>query len=604
MSAKRFLLLGCLAAFLAAAFFPSGSALGQGIAETSKLYTVYQHDHHGYNYPLYVFGEGTTVSFANVFRAIHPYDETLLAVSFHTLLKDTRYEVSVILNYSGTTSLDGGKVVSQGTLKEPGYHAIDLALPITISRGSRFAIVVRQTAFSRPAVATDSARAESAEDSVSLPGESYVLLRGSWVDLYTTHPNTNVCVKAYTRSLTPEPPKMSVEDMEKELEYVLGRMSKDHPVVGKRGFTVEQLDIIASVRQKTATPLSKQDFNFEMLRIFSMLGEGQTLLQEAFLPEKQYLDLSFQWLMGDGMVVNEDSGNLRKGDQILSIGGKSPEELIQMLWKVIPAENEYWVRYSAQTALRWGSYLTYLGLVNAEGTVDVEIQRDGKTSTHHIPLTGVHSWPPPMEPVEWRIEQENDLGYLCLNDLPPREDIGSLEAAIGLFFNAVKTQGVSNIVIDLRHTNGRYSAVNGVLLSYLDTGPVYASRNQLFRGEKKPDTELFRGNTYVLTSNRSSGATVLLARLLHDNGIATTLGEPTGEGPSFNYSNVSWEELPVTGWRFRLATEEGSERPGNHDSSAVTLFPDIPVYTSRQDLISGRDAQMAKVRDLIARKLR
>jgi hypothetical protein len=187
-----------------------------------------------------------------------------------------------------------------------------------------------------------------------------------------------------------------------------------------------------------------------------------------------------------------------------------------------------------------------------------------------------------------------------LADLPPREEIGPVEVAIGLFFDAVKSEGVSNIVIDLRNTEGRYSVINGILLSYLATGPVYSSRYQVFRVEKKPDAQIFKGNTFVLTSNKSSGATVLLASLLHDNGIAVTVGEPTGEGPSFNWSRVSWEELPVTGWRFRLATEAGLERPGNYDSSAPSLLPDIPAYTSRLDLMEGRDAQMAKVREVIA----
>jgi hypothetical protein len=303
--------------------------------------------------------------------------------------------------------------------------------------------------------------------------------------------------------------------------------------------------------------------------------------------------------MEDGMVISQDSGDLHKGDQIVSIGGKSPEELLRMLWEVTSAQNEYGVRYTGQTLLQRGSYLDYFGLVKSDGTVDVEILRDGYTNVYQVPLKSTHVWPP-SEHVEWSVDKEGNLGCLRLADLPPREEIGPVEVAIGLFFDAVKSEGVSNIVIDLRNTEGRYSVINGILLSYLATGPVYSSRYQVFRVEKKPDAQIFKGNTFVLTSNKSSGATVLLASLLHDNGIAVTVGEPTGEGPSFNWSRVSWEELPVTGWRFRLATEAGLERPGNYDSSAPSLLPDIPAYTSRLDLIEGRDAQMATVREVIA----
>ena len=107
---------------------------------------------------------------------------------------------------------------------------------------------------------------------------------------------------------------------------------------------------------------------------------------------------------------------------------------------------------------------------------------------------------------------------------------------------------------------------------------------------------------YVLTSHHTSGAAVVLASLLHDNGIAVTVGEPTGEGPSFNYANASPEKLPVTGWTYVLARCEGQSRPRNLDPYVTSLYPDIPSYTTRADLLAGTDSQMGAVKQVIASK--
>jgi len=54
----------------------------------------------------------------------------------------------------------------------------------------------------------------------------------------------------------------------------------------------------------------------------------------------------------------------------------------------------------------------------------------------------------------------------------------------------------------------------------------------------------------------------------------------------------------VTGWTYRLATEPRT-RPRGFPYE-IALFPDILVYTTREDIIAGRDAQMEKLREIIA----
>ncbi len=598
-------------AVLLSGFYSGGVATAHGtpvlqgsgeevLSAAKPEYREYRHDDFGYNYPLWIPGSGSSVSFANVFKVVGSYGEILHRVAFQTLLPNTDYRVYVAADYSDSGAIASAQEIASGALTEPDYHMVDLISPISLSPGMRFAVVVKLNAFSRSAVPTDSEKSGLGKGSTSSAGESFVFADGRWKDLNSLHPNTNVCIRAYTlEAHAPEDEIVSVSDMETELEYILDRMRNDHPVVRMDGFTLRQLDIIASVRGNIAAPLAKQTFNLELHRIFAMIGENQTFITD-YASDRRYLNVPFKWLMDDGMVVIHDAGPLKRGDQILSVGGKSPDEIALMLKEVISVQNEYGLRNMAETYLTRASYLSYLGLVNKNQTVDVTVLRDGDTFDYQIPLTATRWWPPAAADRPFEIDIYDSIGYLPLHDLPPKDELDPLQGKMDAFFDAVHEKGIKNVVIDLRQTNGRHSWVNSLLVSYLDKGPVYSTGYGKYYAGKNPQETLFDGNVYVLTSNGSTGSTVLLASLLHDNGVAITVGEPTGEAPAFNYSTVSWEELPITGWAFRLATEPALARPLNLDPTVTSLYPDFPVYTSRDDIMDDRDPQMEKVKELVA----
>jgi len=229
---KRFLYALCLGIIVTVVLATSVPAVSQG-APQPDLNPPYRVHHHGstgrYNYLLWIPGAGSTTSCANVFSVDSEHGESLEAVAFHTLLKGVNYQVMVIPEYTGPESLSReGVLVAQGTLAEPGFHTIDLGSPVLLDPGTRYAVILHQSALAKPALATDSAKSEAGESTTSQPGESFILLNGVWTDLHTWHPNTVAVLQAWTRDR--EPPKMSVSDMEKELEFVLEKLRSDHPI--------------------------------------------------------------------------------------------------------------------------------------------------------------------------------------------------------------------------------------------------------------------------------------------------------------------------------------------------------------------------------------
>ncbi len=353
------------------------------------------------------------------------------------------------------------------------------------------------------------------------------------------------------------------------------------------------------MKQAIASPMLLKDYYFQMQRLFAMMGDGHTVLHYQG-GDTHFLDLPFQWLMDDGIVVSAGTSILRKGDRVLSIGGADYDELIRRLATITSHENEYRIRYDAPDSLTRARCLEYLGLVNPDRTVDVQVERDGVVSVYRLPLTTNRTVvQPAYVAMSWVIEEHNNLGYFRFDSFPHRDEMGPLVDQVDAFFEAVRREGVGNIVFDWRYNGGGFSPIMSRILGYLTAGPVYASGYNEFEVDRVPEQSRFTGKVYVMTSNGTYSAAVLASTMLHDNGLAVTLGEPTGENPAFNRNGgEGGGDLPVTGWHYMLVTAT-PERPRSLPDEPA-LFPDIPVHTSALDLIAGRDIQLERLREITA----
>lgn len=155
---------------------------------------IYQYDPLGWTDSI-GFGTSTTAYGANFFTA-ERYED-LRSVSFYTREPGTDYEVMVYLGQGGLVRY---AYVADGTMALPGYHTVPFKTSLPLAPGDSFLVILKLTAptDTRPLV-VEMPFEEYSSNATAGPGQSYTSVDGvHWKDLTRDHPNTNLCIKAFT----------------------------------------------------------------------------------------------------------------------------------------------------------------------------------------------------------------------------------------------------------------------------------------------------------------------------------------------------------------------------------------------------------------------
>jgi len=145
---------------------------------------------------------GLTAWGGNVFSS--KGNETLKAIGFYTTDLDTAYEIYVYKNpTNGPINQERNFVVKEtGTYSLPGYHTHLLNLPVDLSAGEEFSVVIK---FSNPSdpytLAIEQPLSDYSSKAQANSRESYISSDGaSWQDLTSEagYSEVNLCIKALT----------------------------------------------------------------------------------------------------------------------------------------------------------------------------------------------------------------------------------------------------------------------------------------------------------------------------------------------------------------------------------------------------------------------
>lgn len=178
--------------------------------------------------------------------------------------------------------------------------------------------------------------------------------------------------------VTPSPGERSLEprQMQSDVHFLTATLLQAHPALADERARNAFIARAGALEAKLSEPLPAWQFFSKANALAASLGDAHTTF---WLPDEAgTLPIEFTWA-SDGVVLTrvlDPDLAVRPGDEIMSLGGRTPEQLLADLQGWIPHNNPYWLRAQAGRYLANGYVLRGLGLQSAD-SVAVVVRRPG-----------------------------------------------------------------------------------------------------------------------------------------------------------------------------------------------------------------------------------
>ncbi|MGI6362240.1 MAG: S41 family peptidase [Bacillota bacterium] len=420
----------------------------------------------------------------------------------------------------------------------------------------------------------------------------------------------------YTQILTPQEMKEDLRQLKADLEQV-------HPAT-IYGLPADMEAAFAEAENKANQEMTVGEFAFLAAELTCMLGDAHTGVMLGF--GERLLPMEIKIL--DGKIFVLGGRNLYPGDQLLSLGGVTADEILAQAERVLPAENPYWLKDYIRNMLT-ESVLTQMGAeIDYMRGLDAEVLRNGETQVIRLEFGFTYEKADPYPERQfypsndsyqgYYLDQENSLCHFRLQSCIYDEEYVDF---VRTMFQDIKNQGIENIIVDLRGNYGGNTYVAQEFLKYIDIdeykyfGSVrrmsraaseqrgYLARKGTVTWEpetvtnQKAEELLFAGNIYTLIDNGTFSAAKDFAVILADNGIGTIIGEPSGNAPN-SYGDILSFQLQHSKLFYNISYTQWM-RPDEGLADADALYPHYQVTYTIDDYINNRDLAMEEALKLI-----
>ena len=346
---------------------------------------------------------------------------------------------------------------------------------------------------------------------------------------------TRGTVKDYQETL-PLDWLLTRKQAEDDLEFVMEHLRGRHPA------WLEENEVMAAAEAQYQTELvslsdvpSVEELWRAAARITSVMHDGHTLVY-ASLP---------------GRYVN-DFDSLRNSGTLVAINGEAAADIFARARTLFPYEtDEYAIHHFSSTVLMNEKYLRLVGVDTSNGVV-YTFEKDGETtdiSYDLVPIEEVTGYDGgDSKWVYYDIDTENSIGIFTLTECTYNDEY---KAVVKEFFEAVKKNGICDIIVDLRGNGGGNSMVADEFLRYIDIDSYYGWASKVRYGNFLRTNERclesnekleppFGGNIYLLTNVFTYSAAMDFAMLVGDNDIGVIIGEASGNLPDSYGDSLSF----------------------------------------------------------------
>lgn len=403
----------------------------------------------------------------------------------------------------------------------------------------------------------------------------FILLADGWV--------SQAIAYALPRAAKTLGDTLTKEQWRQDLKYLAKELPRRHKnafhTVSREAFerAVAELDVIIP-------SLQESEIIVRLQQIVAMVGDAHTTF--STFPPKTFrrYPLSLVWF-GNELRVTRTVAAYRRalGGRVLRIGGSSVEEVRAKVSRLVPQENDYWVRYVSPGYMISPEVLFTLkilpGLERGQWTFE-----DAEGKQFPIDMSAVS----PDEKIEWlstlkevplyRQRQGEQFWFKTLSDsqtlyvnLRGYPETNSFKSIADDLLKSVDASPPKRLVIDVRQ----------------NTGGDFNKGRYLLSGLKKRDAFRNRGSVYVITGRATQSAAMVNALDFRKELNAILIGEPTGGRPN-SYSENDEFRLPNSNLEVSYSTRYYKFQ----DTDTPAVMPDKIIEPSWESYPSGRDVVM------------
>lgn len=422
------------------------------------------------------------------------------------------------------------------------------------------------------------------------------------------------------------------------IAFVADRLASAH-VGSLQGMAPAIREGFHQLRDSISEPIAAASLALSINQVLALAKDAHLRLKLA--PDAaancRHLPLSLAW-SETGLLVRSGT-TIPTGSRVLAIGKYSLDELDGMATASIPHENRYWAHSEFARLLPRADMLQSLGLLNREDSVDITYQpRGGSASTQRLRLGAVLAVPRPW--IGYQTWPASSTGLLWLDRCDVNDEFN---ATLNRFVVEVRQLKLRKVAVDVRGNPGGDSGVALAILRAFGRAPPNAfsvdirvsaelnaaqpafdpknmfpileklgianspanARNYRLPGslvlsmlaqrlppaapEAAPPVEL-----HLLIDGGTFSSAALFAILVRDNHLGMLIGEPTGNPPSFNASEIHLD-IPHLPYFLNLSTAR-LIRPDVDAGPAETILPDVLASLTADALAAGNDPALDWVR--------
>lgn len=398
--------------------------------------------------------------------------------------------------------------------------------------------------------------------------------------------------------------KYSTTAMKADFNQLLAQIEKNHPALYDFTSRESYQQVVKQQFEKIRNPATITDFYKILLPLVVKIGCGHSQLwlpawvwkdsAVGFLPLRLFIEKSRVYIVRN---LSSDA-SVKISAEVVAINGKTIPDLLDTMKSFISTDGDNVSAKRDYLNTSWFNGLLAIALDFPKEYL-VDIRQTPANPVHQVKLPAlsletynrVEAWP--SQTPKFLVDSLNNTGILTIRSFSFYDSVAGFRHFIDSFFAKVNQQHIRSVVLDLRDNSGGDPFCSSYLLAYLANTPViyYSESYGNYEELAKPiplAADHFAGNLYTLINGNCFSSTGHLCALMKYYHLGKFIGSET-DGTYTCNDNSAVITLNNTAIQLRIAR--------NSFSVAVRgiprfrgIQPDLPVETTLEDRIAGRDS--------------